>query len=99
VGKKQNFLPDIPKWELKTDFDPLSVNRRVCGNFVNYRGVISQPSTPLCNKIWSYPDLSSRQDIISPLLTNRRISFEVSKEKGLSTIHKFINLSLWHNLG
>jgi hypothetical protein len=32
---------------LKTDFDPLSVNRRVCGNFVNYRGVISQPSTPL----------------------------------------------------
>lgn len=47
LGKKQNFLPDIPKWELKTDFDPLSVNRRVCGNFVNYRGVISQPSTPL----------------------------------------------------
>lgn len=46
--KKQRFLPDIPSWELEIGFDTLSLQKRDSVNFINYRGVISQPLNPPC---------------------------------------------------
>jgi hypothetical protein len=39
--KKQQIIPDIPKWELESGFDPLFIQRRLRENHVDYRGVIS----------------------------------------------------------
>lgn len=43
--KKQKIIPDIPKWELESGFDPLFIQRRLREDYVDYRGVISQPLT------------------------------------------------------
>lgn len=39
--KKQKIIPDIPKWELESGFDPLFIQRRLREDYVDYRGVIS----------------------------------------------------------
>ena len=41
--KRQKVLPDIPKWEMECDFEPFGIKRRLREDFVDYRGVISQP--------------------------------------------------------
>jgi hypothetical protein len=43
--KKQKIIPDIPKWELESGFDPLFIQRRLREDHVDYRGVLSQPLT------------------------------------------------------
>ncbi|CAG2198573.1 unnamed protein product [Mytilus edulis] len=46
LAKKEKFEPEIPDWELKSGFDPLSVKLRKQSDIllVNYKGEITQPS-------------------------------------------------------
>ena len=46
MAKKEKFEPEIPDWELKSGFDPLSVKLRKQSDIllVNYKGEITQPS-------------------------------------------------------
>ena len=41
--KKQKFMPDIPKWGLQSTFNPVVIQKRLKEDYVDYRGVISQP--------------------------------------------------------
>ncbi|XP_076090318.1 uncharacterized protein LOC143062538 [Mytilus galloprovincialis] len=46
LAKKEKFEPEIPDWELKSGFDPLSVKLGKQSDIllVNYKGEITQPS-------------------------------------------------------
>ncbi|CAC5386656.1 unnamed protein product [Mytilus coruscus] len=43
--KRQNIIPDIPIWELKSSFNPSGIQRRIREDYIDYRGAISQPLT------------------------------------------------------
>jgi len=54
--KKEKLEPNIPEWELKSDFDP-------SGSKVNYKGEITQPSVPYAEDVvngsdFNFEDLS-----------------------------------------
>lgn len=66
----QHIIPDIPKWELESGFDPLFIQGILREDYVDYRDVISRPLTrdsaegvinnyeefDLCNPRFSNPD-------------------------------------------